>query len=93
MVKKPSKQQEEKLTSAIVKQLLALATGGLGLAAALAWNDAVKAFIDEWIKPYVSASSGLGSQIIYAAVITVLAVFVTYQLTKLSQKLEERARK
>lgn len=93
MAAQPTKQQEEKITSAIVRQLLALATGGFGLAAALAWNETIQAFIEEYVKPYVSGGSGLSSQLIYALVVTVLAVFITYQLTKLSQKLEQRASK
>ena len=75
---------------AIVKQMLALATSGFALVAALAWNEVVKAAVDTYIKPYVSKGSGVISLFLYASIITILAVLVTLQLTKLSQTLSRK---
>lgn len=85
-----NKEKKESLAAELSKQMLGLATGGLGLVAALAWNDAVNSFIDEWIKPYAARGTGFTSQLLYAIIITALAVFVTYQLTKLSQRFQQK---
>ena len=58
--------------------------------AALAWNDVIKNFIDTFIKPYVSKGSSVIAQLLYAIAITAVAVFVTYQLGKLLEHLEEK---
>jgi len=65
---------------------LKLITSGLGLVSALAWNELIKEVVSEYIKPLFGESSGLISLIIYAIFITALAVFVTYQLSKLTEK-------
>lgn len=88
--KKITPHQEDQLHVALIKQMLSLATAGFGLVAALAWNDTVKTLIDEWIKPYVARGSGLTSQFIYAIAVTILAVFITYQLTKLLARFERK---
>ncbi len=84
------KKQALELRIAIIKQMLVLATGGFGLVAALAWNDLIKNFIDTFIKPYVSKGSNIIAQLIYAVVITSIAVFVTYQLGKILNRFEEK---
>lgn len=71
--------------------MLQLSTAGFGLAAALAWNDLIKEFIDSYIKPYTEKGSAITSQIIYVAVVTILAVLVTYYLAKIKGSLEKRA--
>lgn len=82
--------QEESLHKALVSQMLQLATSGFGLVAALAWNSVIQTAIDDYIKPLIGGGSTLVSQLIYAAVVTALAVVITYQLTKLSKRLGER---
>ncbi len=67
------------------EKLLKLVTSGFGLVAALAWNELIKETVNTFIKPYFGESSGLISLAIYALVVTVLAVFVTYQLSKISE--------
>lgn len=66
--------------------MLALATSGFGLVAALAWNELIKEVVAEYIKPVVGEGSGVISLLIYAIFITILAVFVTYSLAKLARK-------
>lgn len=72
----------------VVKQMLQLATAGFGLVAALAWNELIKGLIDEYVKTKISVGSGLISLAIYAIIVTVLAVVVTLQLSRLLQKFE-----
>ena len=45
-------------------------------------------FVNNYIKPYLAKGSSLLSLFIYAVIITVIAVTVTYQLTKIIEKLE-----
>lgn len=78
-----------KLRLAILKQIAALATGGFGLVAALAWNSLIQEFVNNYIKKYLDMGSGLISLLFYAVLVTVLAVFVAVQLSTLIDKLEE----
>lgn len=73
------------LPLAIVKQMITLSTAGFGLVAALAWNEVVKAGLDTYIKPYLPKDSQFLSLLLYAVIVTTLAVLVTLQLTKLQQ--------
>jgi len=63
---------------------LKLLTSGFGLVSALAWNEFIKETVNIYIKPYFGQSSGLISLLIYALVVTALAVFITYQLSKIA---------
>lgn len=73
----------KELRKELIKQLVALSTSGFGLVAALAWNEAIQSFVKGYLDPILSVGSGILSRFIYAVIITVLAVFITYQLTKL----------
>lgn len=79
----------KKLHQAIVKQMIALSTSGFGLVAALAWNNVIQEFVNEYVKKYFQVGSGVISLLIYAILITILAVTVTYQLSKIAEKLEK----
>lgn len=92
-VVRKSRKEAKQLSQAIVKQLLVLFTGGFSLVSALAWNDTIKAFIDQYIKPYVNKGSGILAQLIYATAITIIAVFVTYQLGKIQNLFQQEDEK
>ena len=66
-----------------VGRALKLVTSGFGLVSALAWNELIKEVVEVYIKPYFGKNSGLISLAIYAMVVTALAVFITYQLSKI----------
>ena len=74
----------------IVKQMLTLSTAGFGLVAALAWNNVIQEFVNTYIKVYLPESYGIISLLIYAIIITIIAVFVTLQLTNVLNKLENK---
>ena len=84
-----SKKSKVKLKLTILRQMVTLSTGSLGLVAALAWNSLIQEIVNNYIKEYLTVGSGIVSLLIYALVVTVLAVFVTLQLSKLIEKLEE----
>ncbi len=67
-------------------QLLNLVTSGFGLVAALAWNELIKEIVAVAIKPVVGQFSGIISLLIYAIAVTILAVLVTFSLTKFTKK-------
>lgn len=69
----------------VLNQLITLATSAFGLAAALAWNDTIQQIVKEFIEPKVPGS-GILSRLIYALLVTLLAVFITFQLTRIAQK-------
>ncbi len=88
-----TKKKKQKLQLAIIKQIATLATGGFGLVAALAWNNLIQELVNNYIKKYINVGSGLISLLIYAILITALAVFVAVQLSTLIDKLEEKQNK
>lgn len=90
---KSQTQKKDELRLAILKQLITLSTAGFGLVAALAWNEAIQGFVKEYIDKYLAVGTGILSRFIYAVLITLLAVLITYQLSKLVEKLEVKIEK
>lgn len=85
-IQPPEKITEVPLT--IIKQMIILSTSGFGVVVALAWNEVIKNFVESYIKPYLGQGTGVFSLFIYAVVVTVLAVVVTMQLSKVEKRLE-----
>lgn len=81
--------KEKRLYIEIVSQMLSLATAGFGLVAALAWNNLIQEIVNTYIKKYFPENSGVISLAIYAVVITIIAVFVIYQLSRILDKFKE----
>ncbi len=81
-------QSKKRLHIELVKQMLTLATSGFGLVAALAWNNLIQEFVNSYVRKWFP-QSGFISLLIYALAITGLAVLVTYQLSSLSEKLQQ----
>ena len=72
-----------------LKTMTQLATAGFGLVAALAWNS----FIQNLIQRFIEPGSGLKSELIYAIIVTGLAVLVTYILGHMAQKASDENEK
>ncbi len=83
----------KELPTSIVKQMITLSTSGFGLVVALAWNEFIKSVVEAYIKPYLGQGSGIVSLLIYAVVVTVLAVVVTMQLAQIQKKIEKVTKK
>lgn len=62
--------------------MIALATAAFGLVAALAWNKLITDFITQMMGP----AKGLWGELIYAVVVTILAVVVIQSLGKLAER-------
>ena len=69
----------------LIKQLLTLSTSAFGLAAALAWNDTIQQAVKEFIEPRIP-NSGILSRLIYALLVTILAVIITFELSRLASR-------
>lgn len=87
--KKQTKEEKESLQAEIIKQMVTLSSSGFGLVAALAWNNVIKEFVDNYIAKWLPHGGSLFSLFLYAVIITVLAVVVTYQLSKLLRTVEK----
>ncbi len=86
-----SRESDEKLHLEIAKQMVTLSTAGFGLVAALAWNSLIQEFVNTYIKKWLPGSGQIISLAVYAIVVTILAVIVTLQLSKLVKRLEEKS--
>jgi hypothetical protein len=86
---KAKKKENKKLHIEIVKQITLLSTSGFGLVAALAWNSVIQEFVNVYVKKWFPSGSGILSLLIYALIITILAVIITLQLSKITEKLQE----
>ncbi|HUD43948.1 MAG TPA: DUF5654 family protein [Patescibacteria group bacterium] len=81
------KENARELQIALLKQLVTLATSGFGLVAALAWNSVIQELVNTYIKKWLPAGWGIVSLLIYALIVTILAVLVTYNLTRTLKRL------
>lgn len=77
--------EERSFRKELTQQLATLATSSFGLVAALAWNETIQQAVKDYIEPAIPGS-GLISRLIYALLITLLAVLITYQLSRLASK-------
>jgi hypothetical protein len=64
--------------------MTALATAGFGLLAAGAWNTAIA----DLLKTFLPKGTGVISEVFYAVIVTLLAIFVINALGKLAGKAE-----
>lgn len=67
----------------VVKTIITLITTAFALVAGLAWNSAIQALINT----FLDAGSALTGLIIYAVVVTVIAVVVTLLLGRFADKI------
>ena len=66
----------------VIDKLAALITAAFGLVAALAWNDTIKAIF----AVVFGSADTLGAMIVYAVVVTIIAVLATVQIGKMAEK-------
>jgi uncharacterized membrane protein len=76
-------QKSTRFERAFIRRVFDLATAAFGLVAALAWNDAIR----ELIQSYIPIGSALSARIIYAVIVTVLAVLVALQIGAIAARL------
>lgn len=74
----------------VLRQMVTLATSGFGLVAAFAWNNVIQDLVNNYIKKWLPNGGSLISLLVYAIIITILAVIVTFQLSKVLERLENK---
>ena len=73
----------KKYAQLILQSMITLASASLGLVAALAWNDAIKATI----KKIFETDDNLAGLYTYAVIATVIAVLVVLILTRIASRI------
>lgn len=71
---------------AMIQTMISLASASLGLVAALAWNEAIKALLAE-----MHLGDSLGGLFAYAAIATLVAVVVLVWLGKIASRIGGQA--
>ncbi len=93
MVKIKTPNHYQSLPTNIAHNITNLVTSSFGLVVALAWNDVIQTAVDEFIRPAFGKSGGLISLLLYAVIVTILAVVLMTELTQLQNRLEAREEK
>ena len=68
----------------VIEKIAALMTAAFGLVAALAWNGAIQAIFTE----VFGDPDELAAMLVYAVVVTVIAVVVTIRVAKVADKVK-----
>lgn len=84
------KKENQEFQKELVKQLATLSASAFGLVAALAWNTAIQKLINTYVNKFIPTGNGVVAAIIYAIIITLIAVLVTYQLSKFAKNYSEK---
>ncbi|MBI4023085.1 hypothetical protein HY375_02900 [Candidatus Berkelbacteria bacterium] len=73
------------MTKEYLDKIIQFVTAAFGLAAGLAWNEAIQAIINA----YFPRGDGITGQLIYAVLITALAVWATTSLARIHERLKK----
>ncbi len=76
---------KKELKTSMFTQTITLVTAAFGIVAALAWNEAVKAWLDRFIK----AGQGAYALTYYALIVTIISVIITVILGYVKQRVEK----
>lgn len=82
--------KERSFHKELLKQLVTLSTSGFGLVAALAWNEAIQTFVNDYVNRFFPDQSSFVSKLIYAVIITAFAVLITYQLSRIASRFSNK---
>lgn len=80
------KNEKDKIKKAAKKQVLAYITAALGLVAGLAWNEAIKALIEQL---FPLGKDTLLAKFVYAIAITLFVVIIGVYLARMFKKEKE----
>ena len=76
--KEKIKAEKEELKKEVSNKITALITAAFGLVAALAWNDTIKTLF----VTLFGTADNVWAMLIYAVIVTIIAVWVTMKLPK-----------
>ncbi|OGZ67366.1 MAG: hypothetical protein A3C58_03700 [Candidatus Staskawiczbacteria bacterium RIFCSPHIGHO2_02_FULL_34_10] len=83
MVLKKIKEHQSILRKEIKEKTIGYILAAFGLVAGLAWNEAIKSFIDQF---FPNSGNGVLIKFVYALAITIIVVVITVYLLKLTKK-------
>ncbi len=69
----------------VIEKLASLMTAAFGLIAALAWNSAIQ----ELFKRYFTSGGTIIALLVYAVIVTIIAVFAAIYIGKVAEKAKE----
>ncbi|PJE58527.1 MAG: hypothetical protein COU81_00265 [Candidatus Portnoybacteria bacterium CG10_big_fil_rev_8_21_14_0_10_36_7] len=78
-------ENKKKLTSEFRKTSINYILAGFGLVAALAWNEAIKSFLD---LVFGSSRGSITAKFIYAIIITFVVVILSIKISKYKSDIE-----
>jgi polyferredoxin len=87
-LKSAIKKQARDINREVRNKLVGYIVAGFGLVAGLAWNDAIRSFI-EYVFPLKENS--VVAKLIYAVIITLLVVFISIYIAKILKDEEGEA--
>jgi len=70
------------MKSKIVSESLGMMATAFSLVAALAWNEAIRGLIDE----FIPKGKGVASLFIYASIVTIVAIIIGNRLSRIKQE-------
>ena len=70
----------------VIERISSLVIAAFGLVAALAWNGAIQAIF----KNFFGTAEGMVPMLVYAIVVTIIAVFITTWVGRIAGKKEEK---
>ena len=73
----------------VIEKIAALLTAAFGLVAALAWNGAIQALF----KQYFGDAENLTAMILYAVIVTIIAVVITIWIGRIAAKAKSEEKK
>jgi C4-dicarboxylate transporter len=80
---KKIREEGKALKKEINKKVLSYITAGFGFVAGLAWNEAVKSFI-EYVLP--QSRGTMVAKFVYALILTLILVIISFYLAKILEK-------
>lgn len=76
------REETKKIKQEVKKQTVGYILAALGLVAGLAWNEAIRALIDQ----FFPGKNSLGAKFLYAVLITVIVVVLGIYLARISRE-------
>lgn len=86
-IKNKLQEELDEFQKTFINELSSLITSAFGLLAALAWRGVIQELVDVYIKRLLGEMSGILSELIFALIITILAVVLTWRITKIKKRL------
>lgn len=87
MISDKQKKQLDSIKDEATLKVIGYITAAFGLVAGLAWNEAVKGFIEQY---FPNGTDSVTAKFVYAVALSVVVALLTIVLTKAVRKLNER---